>query len=118
MASALIGGLVARGVPAGAIRVADPFRRRRRARRAISAYTAAAPDAAFAASDVLVLAVKPQQFRDATAPLHDLLQAGGKDPLIISVAAGIRLQDMQRWLGGRTRPYARCPTRPRCRAWA
>ena len=61
---------------------------------------------------MLVLAVKPQQFRDATAPLHDLLQAGGKDPLIISVAAGIRLQDMQRWLGGRTRLVRAMPNTP------
>jgi pyrroline-5-carboxylate reductase len=96
MASALIGGLVARGVPAGAIRVVDPFEdARQRLARTLGVQTLAAPDAAFGASDVIVLAVKPQQFRDAVASLAPLLQ----NNLIISVAAGIRLQDMQRWMG-------------------
>jgi pyrroline-5-carboxylate reductase len=96
MASALIGGLVARGVPASAIRVVDPFEdARQRLARTLGVQTLTAPDAAFGASDVLVLAVKPQQFRDAVASLAPLLQ----NNLIISVAAGIRLQDMQRWMG-------------------
>jgi len=96
MASALIGGLVARGVPASAIRVVDPFEdARQRLAQTLGVQTLAAPDAAFGASDVIVLAVKPQQFRDAVASLSPLLQ----NNLIISVAAGIRLQDMQRWMG-------------------
>jgi len=96
MASALIGGLVSRGVPASAIRVVDPFEdARQRLARTLGVQTLAAPDAAFGASDVIVLAVKPQQFRDAVASLAPLL----KNNLIISVAAGIRLQDMQRWMG-------------------
>ena len=44
---------------------------------------------------MIVLAVKPQQFKDAVGALAPQL----KNSLIISVAAGIRLQDMQRWLG-------------------
>jgi len=96
MASALIGGLVARGVPASAIRVVDPFEdARQRLARTLGVQTLSAPDAAFGASDVIVLAVKPQQFRDAVASLAPLL----RNNLIISVAAGIRLQDMQRWMG-------------------
>ncbi|WP_019452029.1 pyrroline-5-carboxylate reductase [Cupriavidus sp. BIS7] len=96
MASALIGGLVARGVPASAIRVVDPFEdARQRLAQTLGVQTLAAPDAAFGASDVIVLAVKPQQFRDAVASLAPLL----RNNLIISVAAGIRLQDMQRWMG-------------------
>ncbi|WP_343655582.1 pyrroline-5-carboxylate reductase [Cupriavidus sp.] len=107
MASALIGGLVARGVPAGSIRVVDPSEdaRQRLAQSGVKAL--AAPDAAFGASNVIVLAVKPQQFRDAIAPLAPLLT----DNLVISVAAGIRLQDLARWLG-RSRLVRAMPNTP------
>ncbi|WP_454764914.1 pyrroline-5-carboxylate reductase [Cupriavidus campinensis] len=99
MASALIGGLVSRGVPARAIRVIDPFPdARQRLEQTLGVQTQAAPDAAFGASDVIVLAVKPQQFREAVAPLVPHL-ATNRGNLVISVAAGIRLQDMASWLG-------------------
>jgi len=113
MASALIGGLIARGVPASSIRVVDPFPEAlARLQRDLGVHTAAAPDAAFGASDVLVLAVKPQQFRDAVTQLLPHLPAAGKGNLILSVAAGIRLLDMQRWLGGRSRLVRAMPNTP------
>ncbi|MBB3005568.1 pyrroline-5-carboxylate reductase [Cupriavidus alkaliphilus] len=113
MASALIGGLIARGVPAGAIRVVDPFpEAQQRLARDLGVHAAGAPDAAFGASDVLVLAVKPQQFRDATEQLLPHLPGDGPGNLVISVAAGIRLQDMQRWLGGRNRVVRAMPNTP------
>lgn len=114
MASALIGGLIARGVPAGAIRVVDPFAEaRERLARTFGVQVAGTPDAAFGASDVLVLAIKPQQFRDAAAQLAPHLathRTGGG--LVISVAAGIRLQDMQRWFGGHARLVRAMPNTP------
>ncbi|MBB2915814.1 pyrroline-5-carboxylate reductase [Cupriavidus alkaliphilus] len=113
MASALIGGLIARGVPASAIRVVDPFpEAQQRLARDLGVHAAGAPDAAFGASDVLVLAVKPQQFRDATEQLLPHLPGDGPGNLVISVAAGIRLQDMQRWLGGRNRVVRAMPNTP------
>ncbi|MBB3012468.1 pyrroline-5-carboxylate reductase [Cupriavidus alkaliphilus] len=113
MASALIGGLIARGVPASAIRVVDPFpEAQQRLARDLGVHAAGAPDAAFGASDVLVLAVKPQQFRDATEQLLPHLPGDGAGNLVISVAAGIRLQDMQRWLGGRNRVVRAMPNTP------
>lgn len=113
MATALIGGLIARGVPAGSIRVVDPFPdAQQRLARDLGVHAAGAPDAAFGASDVLVLAVKPQQFREAAASLLPHLPATGAGNLVISVAAGIRLQDMQRWLGGRSRLVRAMPNTP------
>lgn len=47
------------------------------------------------ASDVIVLAIKPQQLPSLAKTLAPLL---GKQ-LIISIAAGIRLSDLSRWLG-------------------
>jgi pyrroline-5-carboxylate reductase len=51
----------------------------------------------------VVMAVKPQQMRAAAAALHPHL--GGA--LVLSIAAGIRLSDLSRWLGGYRR-LARC----------
>lgn len=109
MATALIGGLIARGVPATSIRVVDPFEQAQaRLRHDLGVHAAGTPDSAFGASDVLVLAVKPQQFRAAAASLLPHLG----DNLIVSVAAGIRLADMQRWFGGRTRLVRAMPNTP------
>ncbi len=47
-------------------------------------------------SDVIVLAVKPQQLRDVSIFLGHLLQ----NQLVISIAAGVRSNDLARWLGG------------------
>jgi pyrroline-5-carboxylate reductase len=44
-----------------------------------------------------VLAVKPQEMRAVTQGLAAALEA--RAPLIISVAAGIRASDIQRWAG-------------------
>jgi pyrroline-5-carboxylate reductase len=56
----------------------------------------ATPDlASVQASEVIVLAIKPQQLPTLAASLAPLLT----NQLIISIAAGIRLQDLSRWLG-------------------
>jgi pyrroline-5-carboxylate reductase len=47
-------------------------------------------------SDVIVLAVKPQQLRDVSIFLGNLL----KNQLIVSIAAGVGSTDLARWLGG------------------
>ena len=49
-------------------------------------------------SDVIVLAVKPQQMRDVAAALLPMLASAR--PLLLSIAAGIRGADLSRWLGG------------------
>ena len=94
MASALLAGLADKD-----IHVIDPnpdALARLAAQYGVS--TSAAIDVAVAASDVIVLAVKPQQMRDVAAALLPHLQAA--QPLILSIAAGIRGADLARWLGG------------------
>jgi pyrroline-5-carboxylate reductase len=97
MASALVGGLLAKGAKARSLSVVEPLAAaRRRLQAKFKLHASAAPDARTAAADTLVLAVKPQDMRAAAAPL-----AGGlRGKLVISIAAGIRLKDLQRWLGG------------------
>ena len=58
-----------------------------------------APNAEVGAADAVLLAVKPQQMKAAATALA----AVAGDPLFISIAAGIRIDDLSRWLGGRTR---------------
>ncbi len=99
MARSLIGGLVADGYDPGLIRVADPDAQQRRLleeRFGIS--TSAGNAAALADAEVVVLAVKPQVMKTVAQDLAPHLPE--PPPLIISIAAGIREQDLGRWLGG------------------
>jgi pyrroline-5-carboxylate reductase len=113
MATALIGGLVGRGA-AGAdgaprVTVIDPAEaQRERLAREFGVTTLAAPDPAGPGCDVLVLAVKPQQMREALLPMA----RAARDSLVVSVAAGIRAADIARWLGGHARIVRAMPNTP------
>jgi pyrroline-5-carboxylate reductase len=63
-------------------------------------------DDAALACDVLVLAVKPQQLRAAVAPIAGRLDR----QLVVSIAAGLRLADIGRWLGGHGKLVRCMPT--------
>ena len=104
MANALIGGMVKQGFTAADIHVIDPGTEA--LAKLASAYGVnchASADAAPTSPDVLILAVKPQQMKDAVAPLVGRL---GK-ALIISIAAGLDMTALSRWLGGH-RQIVRC----------
>jgi len=60
--------------------------------------------------DVVVLAVKPQIMREVTHGLAAAVQE--QQPLVISIAAGIRLGDLARWLGGYSRLVRCMPNTP------
>jgi pyrroline-5-carboxylate reductase len=104
MAAALIGGLVGKGFAPAAIKVVEPApaARERLARDHGVACVERADDAA-PFGDVVVLAVKPQQMDEAARSIAPHLA----DELVLSIAAGIRLASLQRWLGGYAR-LARC----------
>jgi len=97
MAAALIGGLVAKGHGAGDIAVVEPLAEARA--RLAAQFAVRCVDSTAAAEplgEVVVLAVKPQQMRAAAAALRARLVR----ELVITIAAGIRLADLSRWLGG------------------
>ena len=50
-------------------------------------------------ADIVVLAVKPQTARAVAEGIAESTQK--KQPLIVSIAAGVRIADLERWLGGR-----------------
>jgi pyrroline-5-carboxylate reductase len=100
MATALIGGLIARGSQATDIRVVEPAaeQRVRLAARYPGIGTFSAPElAAVAGADLVVMAVKPQQMHDAARQLSPFI---GAVPLVLTIAAGVRCDDLARWLGG------------------
>lgn len=97
MASALIAGLTAQGYEGENLCVVEISREAREAlqsRHPIRVF--ATIEAAPIACDVIVLAVKPQQLREVASALAPRLQ----HQLVISIAAGVRADDLARWLGG------------------
>jgi pyrroline-5-carboxylate reductase len=109
MAAALIGGLIARGTPAAALSAIDPSDAQRAAlanRFGIAVH--AAPDAAVLDVDVIVLAVKPQQMREAVRAIAPSVGT----QMLLSVAAGVRATDLSRWLGGYGRIVRTMPNTP------
>ncbi len=104
MATSLVGGLIADGVSAEAISVSDPDPAKRAALAELySIRVYAENEEAVNAADVVVLAVKPQAMKAVAQGLAPVIALG---TLVISIAAGIRLVDLQRWLGG-SRPLVR-----------
>ncbi|WP_126447075.1 pyrroline-5-carboxylate reductase [Sulfuricystis multivorans] len=109
MATALIGGLRQQGFSAAGIQVVDPVEETRaRLTETYGVRSTPAIDPAALNCEVLMLAVKPQIMKEA------LLPAAGKltDQLVISIAAGLRLADISRWLGGYQRIVRSMPNTP------
>lgn len=106
MASSLIGGLVSNGYPADNITVSD-----------LDADKLAYLSDTFGVkntqdsnqlvlqADILVLAVKPQHMQSVADIIKISVQK--KRPVVVSIAAGIRINALQRWLGGKL-PVVRC----------
>ena len=102
MATALIAGIAGKVAQAADIHVVDPIPAALDKLRAQYGVTTS-PEigAAVAGSDVIVLAVKPQQMREVALRLQSQLATRQETrPLLLSIAAGIRGTDLSRWLGG------------------
>jgi pyrroline-5-carboxylate reductase len=98
MARSLIGGLIAGGVPPAQICASDPIAQvRDNLAGTLHIRTAATNVDAVRDAEVIVFAVKPQEMRSVALELASALQS--KRPLVISVAAGIRADDLSQWLG-------------------
>ena len=95
MASAIIGGLLRQGRAPQSILVVDPGEAQRERLAAQGLQTAAAPSEALRAAELVVWAVKPQQFKDAAASVSTWTAQA----LHYSVMAGLRTDDMARLLG-------------------
>jgi len=104
MANALIGGMLKRGFAAADITVIDPGSEARD--KLVQSYGVtclASAEALAAAGDLLMLSVKPQQMKEAVAPLVAKLG----NAIVVSIAAGLDLATLARFLGGH-RKIVRC----------
>ncbi len=98
MGRSLIGGLIANGLPVNSITGTDLNAEQRQA--TASQYNIEVLEdnqQAIKDADVVVLAVKPQSMQDALESIKAPLSL--EKPLLISIAAGIKLSDLGKWAG-------------------
>jgi pyrroline-5-carboxylate reductase len=111
MARSLVGGLVQKGCRPDDITVADPDPKQLGIlQQQFAVQVTADNHEAAAAAEVLLFAVKPQVFRNTALPLAELVKS--RQPLVISIAAGIGESDIRRWLGGRAAVVRAMPNTP------
>lgn len=109
MGAAIIGGLVGKGFAAAGITVVEPGAASRES--LVSRFGVAVRESAagLPAQEAIVLAVKPQQMREACAALAPHV---AQVPVVLSIAAGSRSTDLSRWLGGYARIVRAMPNTP------
>jgi pyrroline-5-carboxylate reductase len=109
MAAALIGGLAGKLTDGKNIHVVDVNNDAlQRLHEKFGVITSQAIDASVAQSDVIVLAVKPQQMKDVAAQLQPHIAR----QLVLSIAAGIRAADLSRWLNNHSAIVRTMPNTP------
>lgn len=108
MAAAIVGGLVASGTPPADIEVVE-VNADARAQLAARFGVVTQPDISQARlSGLVVLAVKPQTLPQVCAVLGPRLSG----QVVVSIAAGVRVADLSRWLGGHARLVRAMPNTP------
>jgi len=111
MARSLIGALVGAGTGADSIVVAEPDPTLRGALASDFGVATHADNAgAVAGADTIVLAVKPQVLRDVCLALGTAI--GEAKPLVVSIAAGIRIDQIETWLGRKLPVVRAMPNTP------
>lgn len=112
MARAIAGGLLRGGMHATDILIAEPLPAQCELLRKELYGTLVTDDNATVAgqAETLVFAVKPQILKNVCKDLATTVQA--HKPLIISIAAGPRIDDIDAWLGGGMRVVRVMPNQP------
>jgi pyrroline-5-carboxylate reductase len=111
MGGALIRGLISRGLPAQRISVGEAHQARRiELADQLGVLVSADNREVVQGADVVVIAVKPQDMAGTVQALADAFRA--RPPLVISIAAGIRIADIENWSGGGVAVVRAMPNRP------
>jgi pyrroline-5-carboxylate reductase len=111
MGRALIGGLLRNGVRPEQIAVGESYEAARATLSKDFGITATADNAAATAkANLIVLAVKPYQAASVLGALAPQLQQ--RRPVVLSVAAGVRIDAIQRWCGAGVPVIRAMPNRP------
>ena len=112
MATALVGGLVAQGAHHRDFRIVEPVRAQQdklRERFPGIGIFGEASGGAVTGADLLVMAVKPQQMRDAAQAVAAHV---GDVAVVMTIAAGVRIDSLSRWLDGYPRIVRAMPNTP------
>lgn len=109
MAAAIIGGLLAKGISKSNISVSEPWDVNRNKLADMGLRVSASNTEFSAEADVAILAVKPQVAKDVCRELGQSWAQKPKQPLVISIAAGIQLKELRQWFSadGKTPPIVR-----------
>jgi pyrroline-5-carboxylate reductase len=111
MGRALIGGLLRHGMRPEQIAVGDSHEASRATlSRELGIAATADNAAAISKADVIVLAVKPYQAGTVLTALTAQLRQ--RQPIVLSVAAGVRIQELQSWCGAGVPVIRAMPNRP------
>ena len=111
MAAALAGGLRAGGFDPACITVTDRMPAQLdRLRERFAVNTSTDNLLAVKGADLVILAVKPQDLNDVAKQLAAVVTA--QQPLVLSVAAGLRIEAIRRGLAGFERIVRAMPNRP------
>jgi pyrroline-5-carboxylate reductase len=108
MAGAIVSGLLASGMAPGRIEVVEIVPETRARIAATSGVRTCASIAEARLAGTVVLAVKPQSLPEVAQRLAPRLDRH----LVVSIAAGVRLADLSRWLGGHARIVRAMPNTP------
>lgn len=114
MASSLIEGLHQQHYPSDAIWVTrrNDAALATLAQRFVGIHTTTDNIHAVAHADIVILAIKPQGLAELCQTLRQSIQT--KQPLVISIAAGITEAQLQHWLGGNIAIVRCMPNTPAC----
>ncbi len=111
MARSLIGGMISDGCNPELIRVSDPsVEQRQQLAATFGIHTAISNLEALQQADVVILAVKPQMIEAVATEIAAAIQQ--QQCPVISIAAGIRTHDLERWLGGHCAVIRTMPNTP------
>jgi pyrroline-5-carboxylate reductase len=112
MARAIGGGLLRGGMHATDLMIAEPLAEQRdRLRRELyGAFVTEDNGAVAKAAEILLFAVKPQILKPVCEQLAEKVQA--KKPLVMSIAAGPCIADIESWLGGNLSVVRVMPNQP------
>ncbi len=111
MGGSLLGGLIANQYPPNNLWVAEPeVNKLSQYKSQFKVQTTSNNHEAINHADVVILAIKPQIFATVAQDIAKTIQE--KKPLIISIAAGIREESIQKWLGGNLSVVRAMPNTP------
>jgi pyrroline-5-carboxylate reductase len=111
MTTSLVGGLRRRGVAGDTMAVSDPVPAQVARLEQEFGVTGSSENAAVVrGADLVVLAVKPQDMAAAARSIAP--QLAERRRVVLSIAAGIRLRDLARWIGPGVPAVRAMPNRP------